>query len=42
VTNIPQLCPKLRRKRPITLRVGVDTADPLEPLQGNQHAQVPS
>jgi len=37
-TNIPQLCPKLRSKRPTTLRMGMDMADPLAPLQGNQHA----
>jgi len=38
VTNVPQLRPKLRSKRPTTLRVGMDMADPVAPLQGNQHA----
>jgi len=41
VANIPRLCPKLRSKRPSTLRVGMDMADPLALLQGNQHARIP-
>jgi len=41
VTDIPQLCPKLRSKRPTAFRVDMDMADPFAPLQGNQHARVP-
>jgi len=40
VTKLLYLPPKLRSRRPKILRVGMATADPLEPLWGKVHARV--